>query len=86
MDGTWIEPLTQKSIGNCLVLSITQEDSWMTNIIPYILTKALPLDKVKAQQLKNDVTNILLSMTRYIVESQTSYASVGHSTISFDIF
>lgn len=49
LDGTMIEPLTQISIDNLPVLTLTQKTSWMMPIIQYISVGTCLSDKVQAQ-------------------------------------
>lgn len=53
LDGTWIELLSQRSIDNLLVLTLTQENSWMMPVIQFISFDTCPIDRIQAQQLKN---------------------------------
>lgn len=52
LDGTWIEPLTQRSIDTLPILTITQEPSWMTPIIQYISADMWPPDRAKHNNSK----------------------------------
>lgn len=53
IDGTWIEPLTQKSIDLLIVSSVNNDLLWMDPIITYIKDGTLQIDSTLAKNIRS---------------------------------